>query len=255
MLYTVHLSRSLFYIGLGEVEEEAIDNRRNGLSDYDKRNQKAPVDKPVELAGPYKSPKETERKANDKMSITQLTSNKKPDKTIPDVCVGKDGHATECQINDGDNVANRTKSVKEKDNEPRVDKKDQKESIEEKNTNIEIDKDKGTKFSEDEQKESEIDKKDKLKKTVEDDQRKSGVNKTDKKSNSMADKQSKSGLDNKDKKAFPEISIPNEEDEAEKEGYEEDDIADDMMEFLNIDRKRSRRSTTTDSGLGDDDYR
>lgn len=41
-----------------------------------------------------------------------------------------------------------------------------------------------------------------------------------------------------------------------KEGNSEDvDLLDDMLEFLKNNRKGSRRSMTTDSGLGDDDYR
>lgn len=43
---------------------------------------------------------------------------------------------------------------------------------------------------------------------------------------------------------------------AAKEGNTEDvDLLDDMLEFLKNNRKGSRRSMTTDSGLGDDDYR
>ncbi|KAK3083319.1 hypothetical protein FSP39_019350 [Pinctada imbricata] len=58
----------------------------------------------------------------------------------------------------------------------------------------------------------------------------------------------------KNKKNLKEPDLQNKNGDTEEAG-EEDEIADQLMDFLNVDRKRSRRSTTTDSGLGDDDYR
>lgn len=46
-----------------------------------------------------------------------------------------------------------------------------------------------------------------------------------------------------------------ENEEAKERNTEDVDLLDDMLEFLKNNRKGSRRSMTTDSGLGDDDYR
>jgi hypothetical protein len=45
------------------------------------------------------------------------------------------------------------------------------------------------------------------------------------------------------------------EDEVKERNTEDVDLLDDMLEFMKNNRKGSRRSMTTDSGLGDDDYR